>query len=108
MPPTAAVVTKLGAFRPSGKAAAAGKVTHSFVWDKPSFPGTILAGQYESFKGTSGGMTVNVFFKANVEENELQKVHNLLDDVIEGRSLGDLREMFARRLQSDPGHATRI
>ncbi|MDP9267140.1 MAG: tetratricopeptide repeat protein, partial [Acidobacteriota bacterium] len=49
---------------PAGpKATGAGKVTHTFVWDKPSFPGTILAGTYHEFKGVSGGMTVNVFFR---------------------------------------------
>jgi len=49
---------------PSGpKAAGAGKATYTFVWDKPSFPGTILAGNFAEFKGVSGGMTVNVFFK---------------------------------------------
>jgi heat-inducible transcriptional repressor len=48
----------------------------------------------------TNGSVQNCFFKASVEENELQKVHNLLDDVIEGRSLGELRELFARRLQS--------
>ncbi|HSE49704.1 MAG TPA: M1 family aminopeptidase [Terriglobales bacterium] len=58
--------TAARAAAPAGpKAAGAGKVTHSFVWDKPSFPGTILAGEYETFKGVSGGMTVNVFFKPN-------------------------------------------
>jgi len=58
--------TAARAAAPAGpKAAGAGKATHSFVWDKPSFPGTILAGQYEMFKGVSGGMTVNVYFKAN-------------------------------------------
>ena len=49
----------------------------------------------------TNGAVQNCFFKANVEEHELQKVHNLLDDVIEGRSLGELRELFARRLQSE-------
>ena len=43
-------------------AAGAGKTTYTFTWDKPSFPGTILAGNYQEFKGVSGGMTVNVFF----------------------------------------------
>src|SRR5206468_1689476 len=48
---------------PAGpKAAGAGKATYSFVWDRASFPGTILAGNYKEFKGVSGGMTVNVFF----------------------------------------------
>lgn len=41
----------------------------------------------------------------NVEEplvgGELEKVHNLLSDVIEGRTLGEVRELFARRLADD-------
>jgi heat-inducible transcriptional repressor len=34
-------------------------------------------------------------------ESELQRIHNLLADVIEGRSLGEARELFARRLDGD-------
>jgi heat-inducible transcriptional repressor len=34
-------------------------------------------------------------------EPELTRVHNLLADVIEGRTLGEVRELFARRLQDD-------
>ncbi|MBS2018063.1 MAG: heat-inducible transcription repressor HrcA [Deltaproteobacteria bacterium] len=49
----------------------------------------------------SNGTVQNRFLSAAIEENELQKVHNLLDDVIEGRSLGELRDLFARRLTSD-------
>ena len=30
--------------------------------------------------------------------DELQRVHNLLDDVLEGRTLSEVRELFARRL----------
>jgi heat-inducible transcriptional repressor len=61
-----------------------------------TLPGEVLA-----VLVMANGSVQNCFFKANVEEHELQKVHNLLDDVIEGRSLGELRELFARRLQSD-------
>jgi aminopeptidase N len=46
------------------KAAGPGKTTYTFTWDKPSFPGTILAGDYEEFKATSGGMTVITYFTA--------------------------------------------
>lgn len=46
----------------------------------------------------ANGTVQNRFLKMNVEESELVKLHNLLDDVIEGRTLGDLRELFARRL----------
>ena len=34
-------------------------------------------------------------------EAELTRVHNLLADVIEGRTLGEVRELFARRLQDE-------
>jgi heat-inducible transcriptional repressor len=47
------------------------------------------------------GTVQNRFLRATVEEPELQKVHNLLDDVIEGRTLGELRDLFERRLQSE-------
>ena len=61
-----------------------------------TLPGEVLA-----VLVMSNGSVQNRFLKANVEEHELQKVHNLLDDVIEGRSLGELHDLFARRLQSD-------
>ncbi len=34
-------------------------------------------------------------------EAELTRIHNLLSDVIEGRTLGEVRELFARRLADD-------
>jgi heat-inducible transcriptional repressor len=43
----------------------------------------------------------NRFLDASVQEEELQRIHNLLDDVVEGRTLGDLHELFRRRLQSE-------
>jgi heat-inducible transcriptional repressor len=43
------------------------------------------------------GSVQNRFISAPVSEDELVRIHNLLDDVVEGRSLGDLRELFARR-----------
>lgn len=61
-----------------------------------TMPGEILA-----VLVMSNGSVQNRFIKADIPENELQKVHNLLDDVIEGRTLGDLRDLFARRLQND-------
>jgi heat-inducible transcriptional repressor len=36
-----------------------------------------------------------------LSEGDLARVHNLLADVIEGRSLGDVRELFARRLADE-------
>lgn len=61
-----------------------------------TMPGEILA-----VLVMSNGVVQNRFVKADIEENDLQKVHNLLDDVIEGRTLGDLRDLFARRRESD-------
>lgn len=61
-----------------------------------TMPGEILA-----VLVMANGSVQNRFIKAEIPENELQKVHNLLDDVIEGRTLGDLRDLFERRLQND-------
>jgi heat-inducible transcriptional repressor len=36
-----------------------------------------------------------------ISESELTRIHNLLSDVIEGRTLGEVRELFARRLADD-------
>jgi heat-inducible transcriptional repressor len=47
------------------------------------------------------GTVQNRFLSATISEPELQRIHNLLDDVVEGRSLGDLRELFERRLQTE-------
>ncbi|MFO0549450.1 MAG: heat-inducible transcriptional repressor HrcA [Polyangiaceae bacterium] len=38
---------------------------------------------------------------AAIPESELNRIHNLLADVIEGRTLGEVRELFARRLADD-------
>jgi len=61
-----------------------------------TMPGEVLA-----VLVMSNGSVQNRFLKADIAENDLQKVHNLLDDVIEGRTLGDLRELFARRLTNE-------
>ncbi len=37
--------------------------TFSYVWDKPSFPGTIIAGTFQEFKSDEAGMDLHVFFK---------------------------------------------
>jgi heat-inducible transcriptional repressor len=47
------------------------------------------------------GTVQNRFLSVAVTDAELQRIHNLLDDVVEGRTLGDLHELFARRLQSE-------
>ena len=35
----------------------------SFTWDKPSFPGTIVAGIFQEFKSDEAGLDLHVFFK---------------------------------------------
>ncbi len=48
------------------------------------------------------GSVQNRFVQMSVSENVLQRIHNLLDDVVEGRTLGDRRELFiASRLPTD-------
>ncbi|NUP12591.1 MAG: heat-inducible transcription repressor HrcA [Polyangiaceae bacterium] len=42
-----------------------------------------------------------VSIEGAVSESELTRIHNLLSDVIEGRTLGEIRELFARRLADD-------
>ncbi len=37
--------------------------TFTFVWDKPSFPGTIIAGVFKDFKVDDAGIDLQVFFK---------------------------------------------
>ena len=49
----------------------------------------------------TNGTVQNRFLRMSVTENELTKVHNLLDDVIEGRTLGELRDLFLRRLATE-------
>jgi aminopeptidase N len=37
--------------------------TFVFAWDKPSFPGTIVAGIFQEFKSDEAGLDLHVFFK---------------------------------------------
>jgi len=37
--------------------------TFTFVYDKPSFPGTIVAGIFQEYKSDEAGMDLRVFFK---------------------------------------------
>jgi heat-inducible transcriptional repressor len=62
----------------------------------PTMPGELLA-----VVVFTNGTVQNRFFKGSVQEPELTQIHNLLDDVIEGRTLGELRELFARRLATE-------
>jgi aminopeptidase N len=46
-----------------GTAGGAALKTFSFTWDKPSFPGSIVAGQFQEFKSDEAGMDLHVFFQ---------------------------------------------
>ena len=46
----------------STAAAVPGK-TYTFTWDKPSFPGTIVAGMFQEFRSNEAGLDLRVFFK---------------------------------------------
>jgi hypothetical protein len=37
--------------------------TFTFIWDKPSFPGSIIAGTFQEFKSDEAGVDLHVFFK---------------------------------------------
>ncbi|HEV8524372.1 MAG TPA: M1 family aminopeptidase [Terriglobales bacterium] len=41
-----------------------GKTTFTFAWDRPSFPGTIIAGSFEESVHNAGGLSVRVYFTA--------------------------------------------
>jgi len=45
--------------------AIANSKTFTFVWDKPSFPGTIIAGTFQEYKSDDAGLDLHVFFKPN-------------------------------------------
>jgi heat-inducible transcriptional repressor len=47
------------------------------------------------------GSVQHHFLRFATTETELQRIHNLLDDVVEGRTLGDLHELFESRLQTE-------
>jgi len=55
----------------SGKASApvreAGKVTYAFQYDRPSFPGTVIAGRYEVQPATAAGADITFYMKQGHE-----------------------------------------
>jgi heat-inducible transcriptional repressor len=64
----------------------------------PTRPGQILAVLVFG-DGTVENRFVSI--DAPVGPEELERIHNLLADVVEGRSLGDVRDMFVRRLADE-------
>lgn len=64
----------------------------------PTRPGQVLAVLVFS-EGTVENRFIQV--EGPIDEGELNRIHNLLADVIEGRTLGEVRDLFARRLADD-------
>jgi heat-inducible transcriptional repressor len=64
----------------------------------PTRPGQLLAVLVFG-DGTVENRFVQV--EGPLSDTELTRVHNLLADVIEGRTLGEVRDLFARRLADD-------
>jgi len=64
----------------------------------PTRPGQILA-----VLVFADGSVENRFLviEEPIHDSELNRIHNLLADVIEGRTLGEVRDLFARRLADD-------
>jgi heat-inducible transcriptional repressor len=64
----------------------------------PTKPGQMLA-----VLVFADGSVENRFLPVDepIPEAELTRIHNLLADVIEGRTLGEVRDLFARRLADD-------
>lgn len=58
-----------------------------------TMPGEVLA-----VLVMSNGVVQNRFLRVPSDDRELERIHELLDDVIDGRTLGELKEMFERRL----------
>jgi len=50
------------------KTTIANSKTFTFKWNKPSFPGTIIAGAFQEFKSDEAGMDLHVFFKPSHQE----------------------------------------
>jgi hypothetical protein len=51
--------------RPTNRGQVAGKTTYTFTWDKPSFPGTIIAGQFTVTDTNRGGINVQTYVLAD-------------------------------------------
>lgn len=61
-----------------------------------TLPGEVLA-----VLVMSNGVVQNRFLRVMCDDHELEKIHELLDDVIDGRTLGELKELFDRRLTEE-------
>ena len=52
----------------AGRHTTPGKTTFTFVWDKPGFPGTIIAGDFEESTSNVGGVTLRTYFKKDKKD----------------------------------------
>ena len=66
--PSATPTTTSAATAKKPATAIANSKTFSFAWDKPSFPGTIIAGTFQEFKLDEAGLDLQVFFKPNKQD----------------------------------------
>ncbi|MCU1305803.1 MAG: peptidase rane alanine aminopeptidase, partial [Acidobacteriaceae bacterium] len=57
-----AAMRVVGSGKATLKPAGTGKTTHTFVWEKPSFPGTIIAGVFNETTANVGGVNIRTFF----------------------------------------------
>jgi hypothetical protein len=62
---SSAATTGAAAAAKKAATALANSKTFTFKWDKPSFPGTIVAGTFQEFKSEDAGIDLHVFFKPN-------------------------------------------
>ena len=44
------------------------RTTFTFTWDRPSFPGTIIAGQFAVSTANPGGVAMSIYFKPNKKD----------------------------------------
>ncbi len=42
--------------------------TYTFAWEKPSFPGTIIAGSFQEYKSDEAGLDLHVYFKLRPDQ----------------------------------------
>jgi aminopeptidase N len=58
-------MTVIGSGKPATKVPGPGRTTYTFTWSRPSFPGTIIAGNFVNTTINSGGVEAHVYFKPN-------------------------------------------
>lgn len=69
--PSAASTPGVASTSKKAPAALANTKTFSFRWDKPSFPGTIIAGTFKEYKSDDAGLNLHIFFKLRPDNQDL-------------------------------------